>query len=106
MGRCPREISRASSSLGKLNARFLPQISAIGRAMKPVLAKAGLILLALSVSATAAAQATLEGHWANPRHSVVVHVTRCGSAYCGVVSWATAKNRERGTTPGTRVLSD
>jgi uncharacterized protein (DUF2147 family) len=74
--------------------------------MKEILAKAGLILLAFSGSATASAQAALEGKWANPRHSVIVDVTRCGNAYCGIVSWASAKNRERGTTPGTRVLSN
>ena len=37
---------------------------------------------------------------------MIVNVTRCGDAYCGTVSWASAKNREKGTTPGTRVLSD
>jgi uncharacterized protein (DUF2147 family) len=74
--------------------------------MKQILAKTALILLTFSVSAAASAQATLEGRWANPKHSVIVNVTRCGDAYCGIVSWASAKNRERGTTPGTRVLSD
>jgi len=33
-------------------------------------------------------------------------VSRCGDAYCGTVSWASAKNREKGTEPGTRVLSN
>jgi uncharacterized protein (DUF2147 family) len=74
--------------------------------MKQILAKTGLLLLAFSVPAAAAAQATLEGKWANPHRSVIVNVSRCGDAYCGIVSWASAKNRERGTTPGTRVLSD
>jgi uncharacterized protein (DUF2147 family) len=73
--------------------------------MKQIFAKTALVLLAFSVPATASAQATLEGRWANPRHSVIVHVTRCGDAYCGTVSWATARNKERGTTPGTQVLS-
>lgn len=74
--------------------------------MNQLLARTGLILLAFSVSAAASAQATLEGKWANPRHSVIVKVARCGGdAYCGTVSWATARNRQRGTTPGTRVLS-
>jgi uncharacterized protein (DUF2147 family) len=74
--------------------------------MKPILTRASLVLLAIAAPVSASAQATLEGHWANPRHSVIVNVTRCGDAYCGTVSWASAKNRERGTTPGTRVLSD
>ncbi|HEX8937986.1 MAG TPA: DUF2147 domain-containing protein [Sphingomicrobium sp.] len=74
--------------------------------MKRTLAKSALILIAFSAPIGASAQATLAGRWANPRHSVIVNVTRCGDAYCGIVSWATARNRERGTTPGTEVLSD
>jgi uncharacterized protein (DUF2147 family) len=74
--------------------------------MKRILSKAALVLLALAVPVSATAQSTLEGRWANPHHTVIVNVERCGNAFCGVVSWATAKNRERGTTPGTRVLTD
>jgi uncharacterized protein (DUF2147 family) len=74
--------------------------------MKAILAKAALVLLAVTVPVMASAQAAIEGKWANPKHSVVVSVSRCGEAYCGTVSWASAKNRERGTIPGTRVLSD
>ena len=74
--------------------------------MKRIFSRAALVLLAAATAASASAQATLEGRWANPRHSVIVHVKRCGDAYCGTVSWANAKNRARGTTPGTRVLSD
>jgi uncharacterized protein (DUF2147 family) len=74
--------------------------------MKVILAKVAFVLLAATVPVTASAQAAIEGKWANPKHSVVVNVSRCGDAYCGTVSWASAKNRERGTTPGTRVLSD
>lgn len=74
--------------------------------MRQILAKTGLILLAFAVPATASAQATIEGRWTNLHRTVIVNVTRCGDAYCGVVSWATAKNRARGDTPGTKVLSD
>lgn len=74
--------------------------------MKRILISAAFILGAINSSANAFAQAPLEGHWANPHHSVIVNVSRCGDAFCGTVSWATAKNREHGTTPGTRVLSD
>lgn len=74
--------------------------------MKRILTSVTLILLAIGSAATASAQQSLEGHWANPHHSVIVSVTRCGDAYCGIVSWATARNRELGTTPGTQVLSD
>jgi len=74
--------------------------------MKQILTKAMFVLLTCAVPVSASAQATLEGRWSNPHHTVIVNVERCGSAYCGTVSWATAKNRQRGTTPGTRVLTD
>ncbi len=73
--------------------------------MKRILTKAAMALLAIAAPAMAMGQ-SLEGRWANPKRSVIVNVSRCGDAYCGTVSWATAKNREKGTTPGTRVLSD
>ena len=73
--------------------------------MKQILSRTALILAALSVPVTAAA-ASLEGRWKNPKGSVVVAVERCGDAYCGTVSWASASNREKGVSPGTRVLSD
>ena len=57
------------------------------------------------VPAPASAQA-LEGKWTNPKRSIVVHVAPCGNAFCGTVSWASAKNRQKGAEPGTRVLSD
>ena len=74
--------------------------------MKRILTRFALVALAAMVPVTAAAQA-LEGKWANPKRSVIVDVARCGGdAYCGTVSWANAKNRLKGATPGTRVLSD
>ena len=73
--------------------------------MKRILTKAAIGLLALAAPALATSQ-SLEGRWANPKRSVIVNVSRCGEAYCGTVSWANAHNREKGTTPGTRVLSD
>lgn len=74
--------------------------------MKAILTKAALVALAFAAPATASGQATLEGKWANPKRSVIVHVAPCGNALCGIISWASAHNRERGTTPGTRVLTD
>jgi uncharacterized protein (DUF2147 family) len=68
--------------------------------------KIAFVLLAATVPVTAKAQAALEGKWANPKHSVIVNVARCGGGYCGTVSWASAGNRQKGVTPGTRVLSD
>ena len=48
----------------------------------------------------------LTGKWTNAKRSVIVNVSRCGDAFCGTVSWASAHNRSEGTAPGTRVLSD
>ena len=72
--------------------------------MKRILSSIAAVAVALAPAA-ASAQA-LEGKWTNPKRSVVVHVAPCGNAYCGTVSWASAKNRAKGTEPGTRVLSD
>jgi uncharacterized protein (DUF2147 family) len=74
--------------------------------MKKILAKIALVALAAAVPVTASAQAAIEGQWKNPHGSVIVRVAQCGNAYCGVVSWASPHNREKGTTPGTRVLTD
>ncbi len=59
----------------------------------------------------AAAQASVEGRWTNPKRSVVIEVGRCGAAYCGTVVWASPKaraNARKGGTEnliGTRILS-
>ena len=71
-----------------------------------ILTKALLMLTAVAVPVGASAQAALEGKWANPKKSVIVNVAKCGDALCGTVSWSSPKNREKGATPGTRVLSD
>jgi len=74
--------------------------------MTRILAKLALVAIAATVPVHAAAKAALEGRWANPHHSVIVNVSRCGDAFCGVVGWASARNREKGVDLGTRVLSD
>jgi uncharacterized protein (DUF2147 family) len=74
--------------------------------MKSIFARIALVAVAAAVPMTASAQASIEGRWANPKRSVIVNVSRCGNAYCGTVSWATARNRGKGASPGTRVLSD
>jgi uncharacterized protein (DUF2147 family) len=74
--------------------------------MTRILNKLTLVLLAVTVPVSAAAQAALEGRWANPKRSVIVNVARCGDGYCGTVAWASAGNRAKGVRPGTRVLSD
>jgi uncharacterized protein (DUF2147 family) len=73
--------------------------------MKRIMLSIAMAAVALGASAPASAQA-LEGKWANAKRSVIVHVARCGDAYCGTVSWASAKNRQKGAEPGTRVLSE
>ena len=79
--------------------------------MKQILARLAFVALAAAVPVTASAQAALEGHWKNPKGSVVVRVTSCGDAYCGVVVEASDKAKasaRKGGTPkliGTRILS-
>jgi uncharacterized protein (DUF2147 family) len=73
--------------------------------MKRIVFSIAAAALALGTSTPALAQA-IEGKWANAKRSVIVHVARCGDAYCGTVSWASSKNREKGAEPGTRVLTD
>jgi uncharacterized protein (DUF2147 family) len=78
--------------------------------MKRTLLSIAAAAVALGAPAAARAQA-LEGKWTNPKRSVVVNVARCGEAYCGTVSWATPKNREKVAENGrnligTRILSD
>jgi uncharacterized protein (DUF2147 family) len=74
--------------------------------MTRILTKIALVLIAATVPVTAAAQAALEGKWANPKRSVIVNVARCGDGYCGTVSWASPSNKDKGVMPGKRVLSD
>jgi uncharacterized protein (DUF2147 family) len=74
--------------------------------MTRILSRIALVLIAVAVPVHANAQAALEGRWANPKHSVIVIVAKCGDGYCGTVSWASPGNREKGVKPGTRVLSD
>lgn len=68
-------------------------------------------LAALGAPALASAQ-SVEGRWANPKHSVIIEVDRCGSAFCGTVVKASPKAkanaREAGTEylVGTQILSD
>lgn len=74
--------------------------------MNSIIARAAVVLIGVAMPVSASASATIEGHWANPHRTVIVNVTRCGNAYCGTVSWSNARNREKGTVPGIRVLSD
>ena len=78
--------------------------------MKRILLSIAAVTVALGAPASASAQA-LEGKWTNPKRSVIVNVARCGEAYCGTVSWATEKTRDKVADNGrklvgTRILSD
>jgi uncharacterized protein (DUF2147 family) len=56
------------------------------------------ILTALALLGTAAAAegaAPIEGRWTNPKHSIIVNVVPCGEAYCGRVSWASQKAKQK-----------
>ena len=80
--------------------------------MKRILTKIAIVLVAAGVPVTASAKAAIEGHWKNPKGSVVVRVAPCGNSYCGTVVNASAKAKAsaaRGGTPsliGTRILSN
>ena len=60
--------------------------------------------LALSLAATpAAAQANIEGHWTNPKHTTLVRVARCdGGSFCAVVLKASAKAQANARKGGTK----
>jgi uncharacterized protein (DUF2147 family) len=72
--------------------------------MKRILAKFALVAVAAAVPVTASAQAAIEGHWRNPKGSVVVRVTQCGDAYCGTVVEASDKAKATARRGGTRKL--
>lgn len=74
--------------------------------MKRILARIALVAAAAALPVTASAKAAIEGQWKNPHGTVVVRVAPCGGAYCGTVAWASANNRQKGTTPGRQVLSN
>jgi uncharacterized protein (DUF2147 family) len=69
--------------------------------MKHILAKTAFVLLAAAIPVTASAQAALEGHWRNPKGSVIVRVAPCGNAYCGTVVEASAKAKATARKGGT-----
>jgi uncharacterized protein (DUF2147 family) len=71
---------------------------------------AALLALACAAAPAAAQSNGLEGHWANPKRTTVVNVSRCGDNYCAVVLKASAKaqaNARKGGTAhfiGTEIL--
>lgn len=70
-----------------------------------------LFAVAILASPATAQTVNFEGHWANPKHSTIVNVSRCeGDYYCAVVLKASAKaqaNARKGGTMhfiGTQIL--
>lgn len=57
-------------------------------------------MLCFSVRA-AAEPSSLEGQWANPKHSMIVNVRRCGGQYCAVVVKASPKAQANARKGGT-----
>lgn len=69
--------------------------------MKRLLAPA-LLAAAILPSQAAAQTSGFEGHWANPKHSTIVNVSRCdGEYYCAVVLKASAKAQANARKGGT-----
>ena len=61
-----------------------------------------LLALACAASPAAAQPSGFEGHWANPKHSTIVNVSRCdGDFYCAVVLKASAKAQANARKGGT-----
>ena len=58
----------------------------------------------MCIAAPVAAEAPIEGHWTNPKGSVIVEVERCGPAHCGVVRWASEKAKQKARDGGTPEL--
>lgn len=63
--------------------------------MKRIFSTAAIAAAALAMPAAASAKAPIEGHWTNPKKSVIVRIAPCGPAYCGTVTWASAKARQK-----------
>lgn len=58
-------------------------------------------LIALASAAVAQPVAPIEGQWTNPKGSVVIEMTKCGTAYCGKVIRADAKAKADARAGGT-----
>ena len=71
--------------------------------MKRLILSIAAACVALTAPAAASSQA-LEGRWANPHKSIIVNVARCGGAYCGTVSWASARNKAKVAEDGRQLL--
>jgi uncharacterized protein (DUF2147 family) len=79
--------------------------------MNSILKIAALVLASAALPAVAGPGPQLQGHWKNPKGSVIVHLGPCGASLCGTVVNASEHAKEtarNGGTPnliGTRILS-
>lgn len=77
--------------------------------MKQKLFQRGLAALAVAFALVAAPAAAggavpIAGKWSNPKNSVVIDVAPCGAAWCGTVTWASAKAKADAAKGGTSRL--
>ena len=78
--------------------------------LERLLPVAALFALGTAPSAALAQPLAIEGHWANPKGSMIVSVDRCGQGYCATVVKASDKakaNARKGGTAnfiGTQIL--
>ena len=61
-------------------------------------------LALLGIASAAAAATPIEGRWTNPKRNVIIHVDRCGDAFCGKVAWASDKAKAKARQGGTENL--
>jgi uncharacterized protein (DUF2147 family) len=58
--------------------------------------------LAVAATPAAAEPNAFEGQWANPKHSMIVNVSRCGADYCALVIKASEKAQANARKGGTK----
>ena len=65
------------------------------------------LIALLSVTAAVPPASPIEGRWTNPKQSLVVRISRCGSNYCGIIEAAHDRPGAKGSSAslvGTQVL--
>jgi len=52
----------------------------------------------MALAAASAPAASIDGHWMNPAHTVIVRLGPCGNQLCGTVTWATEQAQKDART--------